>query len=602
MFQIILTVCALIWTVPSFCDANVESPAHGISIYGKLKYPASFTHFDYVNPKAPKRGTMRLPGQGTFDSFNPHVIKGMAANGIGMIYATLTVPSMDESGSRYGYLAASIELASDRSWVIYHLRPEACFHDGSPVTAEDVLYSFHTLIEKGAPHYKSYYENVTKAEALSPHAVKFTLDAKANRELPMILGEFPVFSKTFMEKHGFEKADLTPPLGNGPYKVGAFKAGHYVTYDRVKDWWGENVPANKGRYNFDHIRYDYLRDEHVAFEAFKNHTFDFRVEGIAKTWATGYNFPAAQSGKVKKLEVADHNAAPMQGFAMNTRRDLFKDRTVREALGLAFDFEWTNAHLFHGLYTRTKSYFDRSPLACSDVPTGPELALLEPFRKDLPPELFTQPYAPPSTAAPHSIRENLKKAKALLAQAGWHVKNNQLVHETTGKVFTFEILLHSPTFERILQGYINNLKALGIQAHMRLVDPTQYIKTLETYQFDMTVHAMINSLNPGNEQRRYWHSAEADKPGGDNLSGVKDPLVDHLVDLIIHTPSYDELLTRTHALDRVLLWGHYTIPNYYTAHQRIAHWDNLIHPDTFPDYGVDLMAWWSNGTTETAIP
>ncbi len=594
MKKILLTLWALLFCSPAFAGEPSAQVSHGISVYGTLKYPKDFKHFDYANPEAPKGGTLKLQGGGTFDSFNPFIIKGMAAAGSGMIYVTLTAPAADESGTRYGYLAESIELAEDRSWVIYHLRPEATFHDGSPVTATDVLYSFKMLREKGAPHFKSYYKDVLTAEALGDHAVKFTLNPTANRELPVIVGEFPILSKAFMEKHGFEKADLTPPLGNGPYKVGAFKAGHDVTYDRVKDWWGEKLPVNLGHNNFDHVRYDYFGDQHVAFEAFKNHTFDLHIETLAKNWAKGYDFPAVKSGKVVKLEVEQHNPAPMQSFTFNTRRSLFKDRKVREALGFAFDFEWTNTHLFHGAYTRTKSYFDRSPLACSGIPEGAELALLEPYRKDLPPELFTTPFAPPSTKAPGNIRANLKKAKELLAQGGWHIKDGKLTHDKTGEVFAFEFLLHSQSFERVIQGYVNNLKLLGIHATVRLVDPTQYVKTLEKYQFDMTVYPIGQTSNPGNEQRHYWHSDFTDAPGGSNLAGIKDPVVDALTALVIHATSEEELQTRVHALDRVLLWGHYGVPNYYSPRSKMAYWNNLSHPTTFPKYGVDVMVWWSN--------
>ena len=571
--------------------------AHGLSIYGTLKYPKDFKHFDYVNPHAPKGGILRLSGYGTFDSFNPFILKGMAAAGSQMIFVTLTLHSNDEAASGYGYLAKTIDIAADRSWVIYHIRPEATFHDGSPITAEDVIYSFTTLVEKGSPQYKATYKDVTKAEALDQRTVKFSFTPQVNGDLAVMVGQFPIFSKAFMEKHGFERADLTPLLANGPYKMGDFKAGHYVTYDRVKNWWGEQLPINVGRHNFDHIRYDYFRDQEVTFEAFKNHTFDMHMDNIAKNWSTGYTFPAVKAKKVLKLEIPNKTPAIMQGFSFNTRRDLFKDRRVREALGMAFDFEWCNAHLWHNLYTRTQSYFDRSPLASRGIPKGEELTLLEPFRKDLPPELFTSPFRTPSTTPPSSIRENLKKAKALLSQAGWHVKNNQLIHEKSGQTFAFEFLLHTPVFERVLQGFINNLKILGIKAHMRIVDPTQYVKMLESYNFDMAVSGVVQSLNPGNEQRHYWHSDEADLPGGSNIAGIKDPVVDHFVELVISASSEEELRTRVRVLDRVLLWGHYLIPNFYSFHTRIAHWNNISHPETFPPYGVDTMTWWSNEPT-----
>lgn len=580
--------------------AFVHEPVHGLAIYGDLKYAKDFQHFDYVNPQAPKGGILRMESAGTFDSFNPFVIKGQAAEGIQTLgYATLTARSSDESGSCYGYLAESIEVAPDRSWVVFSLRSDATFHDGTPIRADDVVYSFNMLIQKGMPFYKGYYKTVKKAEKLGERKVRFILESGASRELPSILGEFPVFSKSFMTRQGFEKSDLSPPLGSGPYKVGVFQAGRFVTYERIKNWWGEKIPVNVGRYNFDQIRYDYFRDRNVAFEAFKSHVFDLHIETAAKNWVTGYDFRAYKEGKVVKEETTDRHPSAMQGVVYNTRRPLFQDRKVRQALTHAFDFEWLNKYLFYNAYRRTKSFFDRSELASSGLPQGDELKLLASYKDQLPAEVLTEPFTLPSMETSSSLRKNLEKAQKMLAEAGWRVRDNRLIHTKTGAPFIFEILLRQPDFERVLQGFVTHLKRLGVEARLRTVDSSQYTQRVENYDFDMIVGVIPQSSTPGNEQREFWLSSQANVPGGLNLAGVSDPVIDQLVELVINAPDKKELLTRVHALDRVLLWGYYLIPTWHSAGTRIAYWRPLRHPDVFPPYGLDLMCWWTDAPSSS---
>jgi microcin C transport system substrate-binding protein len=580
-----------------FGQAQPES-VHGLAIYGEVKYPKNFKNFDYANPRAPKGGMLRMQALGTYDSFNPFIIKGQAAVGIaGLVYATLTVSSQDEPSSCYGYLAESIILSPDRTWVIFNLRSNATFHDRTAIRADDVIYSFNLLITKGSPFYKSYYKNVKKVEKVNELAVKFTLGKDYNRELPVILGQFPIFSKAFIQKYGFDRSDLVVPLGSGPYKIADFKAGHYISYERIKNWWGEKLPVNLGRYNFDRIRYDYFRDMNIAFEAFKSHTFDLYIEAVAKNWATGYNFPAFKEGKVIKKEIPDRYPAFMQGFLYNTRRSLFQDRRVRQALAYAFDFEWANKYLFYSSYKRTKSYFDRSELASNGLPQGEELEILTSYHDYLPKEIFTQPFSPPSTEAPSSLRENLSKAKVMLEEAGWRIRNNQLVNLKTGKPFIFEILITQASLERVLQGFVNNLKRLGIKAHLRTVESSQYTERVSNYDFDMISSVISQSTTPGNEQREFWLSSNAEIPGGMNLAGVKNPVIDAMVNLVISAPDKESLIMRVHALDRALLWEYYVIPGWHSAGTRLAYWLPLAHPAVMPTYGMDLMCWWIGEST-----
>src|SRR5580700_9747086 len=460
---------------------------YGMSLYGELKYPADFTHFDYADPNAPKGGTMKLATIGTFDTLNPFIIKGVPAAGIGQLFDTLMTRSEDEAASDYPLIAESADLASDRMSVLYTLRKEARFHDGTPITPDDVIWSFGILRDKGAPLYRFYYGDVTKVEKEGDRGVRFTFKSADNRELPAILSEMPVLSKAYWSTRDFEKTTLEPPLGSGPYKIDAVEPGRSITYRRVPDYWGANLPVNKGRFNVDVMRYDYYRDSTVALEAFKAGQYDVRRENSSKAWATGYDGPALRDGLIKKEVIPNQNPTPMQGFGYNLRRTLFQDPRVREALAYAFDFEWSNKNLFYGAYTRTRSYYDNSELAATGVPQGDELKILEPFRGQIPDEVFAKEYNPPKYDDSGEIRDGLRTALGLLKKAGWSFKGEQLVNDKTGEPFQFEFLNDDPQIERVALPFIQNLKRLGITATMRTVDVSKYEQRMNNFDFDMTV-------------------------------------------------------------------------------------------------------------------
>jgi microcin C transport system substrate-binding protein len=567
--------------------------SHGLSIYGELKYPPDFTHFDYARPDAPKGGDVKLAAVGTFDSLNPFILKGVPAAGLGLTFQTLLADAEDEASAAYGLVAQSVEVPPDRSWVIFTLRPEARFQDGTPVTADDVIFSFNTVMEKGHPFYHAYYASVLRAEKLGERKVKFVFKVGHNRELPFILGNgLPILSKAYFGTHTFDKTTLQPILGSGPYKVVAVDPGRSITYQRVRDYWGADVPCQRGLYNFDTIRYDYYRDSTVELEAFKAGEYDFRMENTAKVWATGYDFPALREGLVVKEEIPNQQPTGMQAFVFNTRRAIFKDPRVRDALAYAFDFEWTNKHLFYGAYKRTKSYFSNSELASRGVPGGEELKILERYRGRVPDEVFTTPYDPPSTDVEGGIRTNLLNGRRLLHDAGWVVRDDRLVNGKTGEPFAFEVLLVNPAFERVVAPFVQNLRRLGIDARMRTVDTSQYQNRIDNFDFDMIVDSFGESLSPGNEQRDYWTSKAADTPGSRNTIGVHDPVVDELVDSVISAPSRKDLIARTHALDRVLLWSHYVIPHWHVDTYRVAFWNKFDRPAISPKYAFDLNTWW----------
>ncbi len=579
---------------PSFAD-TLPLPSHAIAMHGEPKYPKDFKHFDYVNPNAPKGGTLNLYSFGNFDSLNPYILKGIPPSGIDMTFDTLMASSKDEPFSEYGLIAESVEVPKDRSWIAFNLRKEARFHDNSPVTADDVVFSFNVLKEKGNPLYRYYYGNVTKVEATSPRRVLFTFDKTAdNRELPLILGQLPVFSAKYWEKKDFAATTLTPVLGSGPYKVSSFEAGRYIVYELNPEYWGKDLPVNVGSYNFAKIKYDFYRDTTVALEAFKSGAFDVRIENEAKKWGTGYNFPAYTEGTVKKSEFRHYLPSGMQGFVFNTRKDIFKDRKVREALGYAFDFEWSNKHLFYGLYSRTGSYFDNSEMAASGLPSAEEIKLLEPWRASVPPEVFTSVYEPPKTSGDGNIRPNLLKAFALLKEAGWEYKNGRLENQA-GEPFAFEIMLDTASagaWERITLPFVRNLKRLGIDARIRVVDVTQNQNRINNFDFDMITAVWGQSLSPGNEQRSFWGSTAADQPGSRNYAGIKNQAVDAMIEKIISAGDDKALNTAVKALDRLLLWEYYVIPQWHSKVTRIAYWDKFGIPDITPLQGVQITTWW----------
>ena len=574
---------------------------HGASMYGDLKYGPDFAHFDYANPDAPDGGTLVLSAVGSFDSLNPYILKGTPASGLTLTFETLTTGSADEPFSEYGLIAESIEMPEDRSWVIFTLRPEARWHDGEPITVEDVIWSLETLKTKGHPFYRAYYANIAKAEQVGERQVKMTFEeGLTNRELPLIAGQMPVLPKHYYDQVPFEKTTLEPPLGSGPYRIKRLEPGRSIVYERVPDYWGADLPVNRGRNNYDVVRYEYFRDSNVALEAFKAGEYDFRAENESKLWATAYTGPAFDAGLIVKEEVPHERGTGMQGFVFNTRRDLFKDPRVRAALAYAFDFEWTNANLFYGQYTRTESYFSNSELAATGLPSAAELALLEPYRDQLPEEVFTTAYEAPATDGSGNSRANLRAALQLLREAGWAVEDGKL-RDASGRPFTFEILLVSPAFERIAGPFVQNLQRLGIEARVRTVDTAQYQNRLDEFDFDMAVASWGQSQSPGNEQRDFWSTPAADTAGSRNLAGIKDPVVDALIDRIIQAPTREDLVAATRALDRVLLWGHYVIPHWHIQVERVAYWNKFSHPQITPRFGLDLFAWWIDPAKVAAL-
>jgi microcin C transport system substrate-binding protein len=574
-------VAASIVTGASAAETYV---GHGIAMHGDLKYKAGFKHFDYVNLDAPKSGTVTLGTSGGYDSFNSFIVKGRPAAGIQRIYDTLMESSEDEPFSMYGVLAETIEVPEDRSWVIFTLREEARWHDGKPVTADDLIWSFNFLLEKGHPYYRYYYGSVDKVEKLGPRKAKFHFKPGENRELPLILGQLEVFPKHYWETRDPTKTMLKPPLGSGPYRVKSFE-------------------ANRKRHNFDEVRYEYFRDSTVALEAFLSGRFDFRMESSSKAWATAYDTPALKKGDLIKHAFKHERTQGMQGFVFNLRRPIFQDILVRKALTDAFDFEWSNKTLFYGQYIRTTSYFDNSELKSPPLPTKDELKILEPYRDKLPKEVFSEKFTVPVTDGSGNNRANLRKARNLLREAGWKFdrERKQLIHGKTGRAFAFEVLLVSPLFERVVLPFKKNLERLGITVNVRTVDSAQYQEREQNFDFDMIVTTWGQSSSPGNEQRLFWSSDAAGRPGSRNLAGIKNPVVDALVEQLIAAPTRESLVTHTHALDRVLLWQYLVIPHWHTGTDRIAYWNKFGIPKITPKNGVSFSSWWVEPAKAAAL-
>ncbi len=564
--------------------------AHAIAMFGEPKYGPDFAHFDYVNPAAPKGGTLRQGIAGTFDSFNPYITKGNPAAGIGA--ETLTTASDDEPFSRYGLIAQEIEWPEDRSWVVFTLRPEARWHDGRPIGVDDVIFSFETLKAKGQPFYRFYYASIARAEKIAERKVKFTFTVAGNRELPLIAGEMPILAKHYWEGRDFERSTLEPPLGSGPYRIGAFEPGRFVEVERVADYWGRDLPVNRGHNNFERLRYEYFRDDTVLRQALKAGVLDFRVENQAKAWALDYDTPSVRDGRLIKKAFAHQRPAGMQALVLNTRRAVFADRRVRAALNYAFDFEWTNRVMFFDQYKRSESYFSNSELAARGLPDAAERAVLEPYRGRVPDDVFSRVYRAPVTDGSGWPRANLKIALDLLAGAGWEVREMRLVNTATSAPLRFEILIVSPTFERIVLPFVRNLGRLGIEARIRLVDESQYINRMRGFDFDMAMLVWGQSESPGNEQRTYWSSAAADQAGSRNYAGIKDGVVDALIEGLITAPDRESLIARTRALDRVLLWGHYVIPAWHLSADRVLYWDKFAYPANHGARGVQVETWW----------
>ena len=592
-FIILLLTLAAGSVVQAQKPISHATKSHGLTLLGKLKYGPDFKHLRYVNPRAPKGGIFRRYTIGTFDTFNPYSMKGNASAGLNLIYQTLMYSPADEISAGYGSVAQSVEVPPNLSYAVFNLREKARFHDGTPITPEDIIWAFETLKKRGAPFYRFYYKNIKVVEKLGPHKIRFQFSGPPNRELPHIVGQLPVLSRKWWSTRDFAKTILEPPLGSGPYRISAFEPGRYVELERVSNWWGSTLAINVGRYNFDKIRYEYYRDQTVALEAFKTGRYDFRNENSSLVWATGYNFPARQKGDVKTEEVTHKRPTGMQAFVFNTRRPQFKDAIIRQAMSFAFDFEWSNKNLFYGQYTRTKSFFSNSDIAANGLPSKEELALLLPWKKRLPPGLFTKIYEPPRTDGTGNIRKNLRTALKLLKSGGYKIRKNKLISPKTGNPVRFEILLVSPAFERIVAPFTKNLKRLGIIAKIRTVDQSQYINRIRKFDYDMIVGGAGQSESPGNEQRNYWGSEAAKRLGSGNTIGIQNPAVDALISALIRAKTRKNLVHATRALDRVLLWNHYVIPQWHVRHDRIAYWNKFGVPQ-HPVYGVDPMAWWFN--------
>jgi len=593
--------------LPIIGVARAQSPAgepvwrHGLSLFGEIKYPADFKRFDYVNPDAPKGGTTRMISIGTFDNFNVTVsgIKGTIAPAATLIYETLMVRSHDEVATEYGLLAEAASHPDDFAWVTYRLRKEARWHDGKPVTPEDVIFSFEAL-KKHSPMYASYYRHVTKAEKIAERDIKFTFDSPGNRELPHIVGELLVMPKHYWEgtdsagrKRDISATTLEPPLGSGPYRIGEFVAGRSVRLVRVKDYWGAAIPAQVGQNNFDELRFEFFRDNLIALEAFKGDQVDWIAENSAKQWATAYDFPAMTEKRTIKEEFPINDSGRMQGFALNLRREQFKDARLRRAFNFAYDFEEMNKQLFYGQYTRISSYFHGTELASSGVPEGEELAMLETVRDKVPAELFTIPYQNPVGGNPEAVRANLRESARLLKEAGYEIRDRKLV-DAAGKPVTVEILVQDPSSERIALFYKPSLERIGVTTSIRVVDNAQYENRERSFDYDMIIDTWGESLSPGNEQREYWGSGSADVSGSRNTTGIKNPAVDSLIDKVIFAKSRSELVAATRALDRVLLWNFYVVPQFTYGYSRYARWDRFAHAEPLPKYARSGLPslWW----------
>lgn len=572
-----------------------------------------FERYSYVNPEAPKGGTLNSAAFGTFDSFNPFLVRGTPAAGLtsfgGLIWETLMQQSPEEPSTSHPLIAEAFKYPEDYSSATYRLDPDARWHDGTPITAEDVVWSLEVL-KKISPMHNRYFANVTEAVALSDHMVEFHFDQAGNRELPHIMGDLPVLPKHWWEgtdvngkKRDITQPTLEPPLGSGPYRIASFRAGSEIVWERVEDYWGADLPVNIGRNNFDRIRYIYFQDQNAEFLAFtRGGVEDVRREVSTRRWAQDYNFPAFEAGDVVKREFVSNSVEPMQAFVFNMRKPRFADRRVRQALTLAYNFEQQNRTHFFGMNKRFSSYFEKSELSATGVPEGHELEILEEFRDQLPPELFTQPFELPVYDSPQDEREYLREAVRLFNEAGWEIRNGRMVNRETGEQFSVEFLGASPTDEIIVSGIIPNLRRIGINAELRVVDTSQYIQRIQNFDFDAITSRFAQTHSPGNEQRDFWGSEAADMPGSRNLAGIKDPVVDALINKIIYAEDREELVVATKALDRVLLWNYYMIPQYYQPTLRYAYWNKFGIPEKQPEYaGIDVQSWWVDEERAAAL-
>ena len=587
-------------TFPSFLKAEINI-AHAIAMHGEPKYPDSFQYVDYANPDAPKGGKIILSSTGSYDSFNPFILKGTAAAGIGNLYETLTTGSSDEAFTEYGLIAKTIEWPDDRSWVAFTIREEAVWHDGKKIVPEDVIWTFNTLMEKGHPFYKYYYGDVVEVIQENDNKVRFNFKGNTNLELPLIVGQLPVLPKHYWTNKNFEETSMDIPIGSGPYKIKNFDAGRTITYELDSDYWGKNIPIKKGTENFGVIQYEYYKDRSIEREAFKSGDIDLFSENTSKDWATSYDTPAVQNGLIKKELIEHQNPQGMQGFAFNTRKEIFEDKRVREALSYAFDFEWTNKNLFYNAYKRTNSFFENSELASSGVPLGGELDLLNDYRELLPQKLFQEEYNPPKTDGSGFMRKELQEATKLLQDAGWELQEGKLINKKSGSKFEFELLLVSPAFERIVLPFKDNLAKLGIDVSVRTIDSAQYQNRLDSFDFDMIVSTFSQSLSPGNEQRNFWGSDAAKTNGSRNIIGISNEVIDSLIEKVISAKDREDLIVTTRALDRVLLWNHYVIPQWHISAYRTLYWDIFDKPSVRPKYSLGTNTWWVDADKASTI-
>jgi microcin C transport system substrate-binding protein len=598
-FGLMIGLSGFALTLPA--SAQKDDWVHALALMGTPAYTSDFKHFNYVNPNAPKGGTARLARQGGFDNFNPVVagVKGQLDGGVFYVYETLTTQSFDEISTAYGLLAEAMKHPPDFSSVTYRLRAEARWHDGKPVTPEDVVFSFNAF-KKHSPSYAFYWSHVVKAEQTGPREVTFTFDQPGNRELPQIVGQLTVLPKhwwTGKDAQGkprdITQTTLEKPLGSGPYRLRSFDPQRATLYERVPDYWGRHLPVRIGQNNFDELRFEYFRDTTVMFEAFKGDQIDFRFENSAKNWASGYDFAAVKDGRVIREEFPERAVGRMQAFVFNLRRDKFKDQRVRRAFNYAFDFEDMNKTIFYGQYERISSYFAGTELASSGIPQGLEKDLLLPFANDLPPDLFTKPYVNPKGGSPDATRKNLREADRLLREAGWVIKDGKRVNAKNER-FHVEFLVDDPTSERYILFYKPGLEKLGISVGLRVVDASQYENRIRDFDFDITNEVWGQSLSPGNEQRDYWGSQAANRPGSRNLGGIKDPVIDALIEKVIFATNREELVAATQALDRVLMWRDYVVPQWSYYKTRTARWNRFVHPHTMPEYQSPAFPfiWW----------
>jgi microcin C transport system substrate-binding protein len=592
--------------------AQTQKWMHGLSLFGELHYPEGFKHFDYVNPAAPQGGTVRQIAFGTFDNFNQVVagVKGSLAQGTELINESLMTSALDEVSTEYGLLAESVSHPDDHSSVTYRLRAQARWQDGKPVTADDVVYSFDTF-KLNSPQLSAYYRHVLKAEKTGERDITFTFDGPGNRELPQIVGQLPVLAKHWWEgadakgnKRNVAATTLEPPLGSGPYRIKDFAPGRTIVYEKRADYWGKDLNVNVGTNNFAQIRYEYFRDSTVALEAFKGDQVDWRTENSAKNWALAYDFPAVRDKKVVLEEFPIRNFGVMQAFAFNIRRDKFKDPRVRHAFNFAFDFEEMNKQLFFGQYKRITSYFDGTELASSGLPEGKELEILQTVRDQMPADLFTKLYTNPVGGDPQKLRDNFREALKLFREAGYDIKDTKLTNAKTGEVFSVEFLAEDPATERFVLFYKPSLQRVGITVNIRVVDAAQYENRLRQWDFDIITASWGESLSPGNEQRGFWGSAAADQPGSRNLVGIKNPAIDKLIERVIFTKDRDDLVAATKALDRVLLWNFYLVPQWTYGKQRSARWDRFGRPAGMPKYGLSAFPtiWWWDKDRAAKVP